>query len=129
MAALVELNVHVHNIVILICSLSHLQSVSTSEKSDPEGDDHDKSNDQKLHSQANSSKSASKTTDGNSKISHKDGGILDLLTNTTPQHGSHIYDQHCDICTGKVKPPSTPPQASPDSRMEDSTMVETTEHT
>ena len=115
---------------LLSCSvLSHLQSVPTSEKSDPEGDDHEKSNasGQKPHSQTKVSKSASKTTDN--KNSHKDGGILDLLTNTTPQHGSHVYDQHCDICTGKVKPPSTPPQTSPDSRMEDSTMTETTEHT
>ena len=37
------------------------------------------------------------------------GGVLDLLTNTTSQHGKHVFDQHCDICTGKIPPPSTPP--------------------
>ena len=67
------------------------------------------------------SKSSSKTqSDSTSSM----GGILDLLDNpnggsssavlnTTSQHGSHVYDQHCDICMGKTSsPPPSPRQQS-----------------
>lgn len=72
-----------------------------------------------------------------SESKSSDGGILSLLSdpigsssagevNTTSQHGSHVYDQHCDICTGKelISPPppapvtplqeSSPPRDSPE---------------
>lgn len=47
------------------------------------------------------------------------GGILALLgdtagsgeADTTAQHGSHVFDQNCDICTGKVISP--PPVLTP----------------
>ena len=29
--------------------------------------------------------------------------LTDILTDTTSQHGSHVFDQNCDICTGKKK--------------------------
>ena len=34
------------------------------------------------------------------------GGVLvDLLTDTTSDHGNHIYHPHCQICLGKKPPP------------------------
>ena len=27
--------------------------------------------------------------------------LTDILTNTTSQHGSHVFDQNCDVCLGK----------------------------
>ena len=33
------------------------------------------------------------------------GGVLDLLTDTTAQHGEHIYHPQCQICLGKKSPP------------------------
>ena len=68
-------------------------------------------------------KSESKTPDSSK------GGILALLTNTTSDHGKHLYDHHCDICTGKMKPPtpSNSPPPSPDSRMHEDMETETTE--
>lgn len=79
-----------------------------------------------LLSKTNSVKSVSK--DASTKSAPRDGSILDLLTNSTSLHGSHVYDQYCDICTGKVKQPSTPLQISPDSQVEEESMAtQTTE--
>lgn len=70
----------------------------------------------KSHSKAQSDSKTSSSGGGG-------GGILDLLdsnstgvsstsggSNTTAQHGNHVYDQNCDICTGKG--PSSPPPAA-----------------
>lgn len=35
------------------------------------------------------------------------GVLLDLLTDTTTEHGNHIYHPHCQVCLGKKPPPST----------------------
>ena len=35
--------------------------------------------------------------------------ILPILTDTTSQHGSHVFDQNCDICLGK-KPQEPSPK-------------------
>lgn len=62
--------------------------------------------------------------------------ILPILTDTTSQHGSHVFDQNCDICLGK-KPQEPSPKPiksvdtsdsdvpSPDSRTVDSELMET----
>ena len=69
------------------------------------------SSDSKPTTTESKSHSHSKATDS-SKPVPGGGGVLDILTNTTSQHGSHVFDQHCDICTGKVAPPS-PTSTSP----------------
>ena len=53
-------------------------------------------------------KSDSKDVKSQSKPS-----ILDLLDNTTANHGSHVFDHRCDICMGKVTPPTLPPPPPP----------------
>lgn len=83
--------------------------------------------------QDSGSKSAT-SKKSNSDSKSKSGGILDLIgdvagsapslsgdSNTTSLHGSHVYDQHCDICTGKASSSSsssslmTPPPTTSDS--------------
>ena len=74
-----------------------------------------KSHSQNSKSQSDAIKSHSQSkskADASSKPSKPAGSILDLLTDTTSQHGSHVYDQHCAICSGKMKKPSSPPQSA-----------------
>ena len=46
---------------------------------------------------------ASKEAEGEEK--QGGGSLLDLLTDTTAEHGKHIYHPQCQVCLGKKSPP------------------------
>ena len=50
--------------------------------------------------------------------------ILNPLTNTTSQHLSHIFDQNCDICLGKIPPPDKVTQTTKSSTVVTSTSAD-----
>ena len=121
----VFLTVHIAPVLTVfkfLCCLPQNSSITDSPK--PAHVESTKLDSKHLKSKKQSSDAKSPDNKGTSG-----GGILALLQSTTSEHGQHLYDHHCDICTGKMKPPtlSTSPPPSPDSRMHED--AHTTEHT
>ena len=98
-----------------LCVLAYItiQTIPTAEKEAAAGSSNASSNAPDDSTPKTPTKTAVTKTGSKSKgqadsklaSSSKGGGILDLLTNTTSQHAKHVFDQHCDICTGKIKAP------------------------
>ena len=55
----------------------------------------------------------SKDVKSHFKMAESKPSILDLLDNTTANHGSHVFDHRCDICMGKAAPSLPPPPPPP----------------
>ena len=99
---------------------------ASSIKQDGQKTKHGKEKEQKSRSMKSSkTESASKNEvkSESSETEKKDaentvgGVLLDLLTDTTSEHGSHIYHPHCQICLGKKPPPPPSSESTRDDEL------------
>ncbi len=82
---------------------SHSKNSKSHSHSTSDAKPHFNSHSKEPKSHSHSSKAADST--GTKAGGGGGEGILGLLTDTTSQHGTHVFDHHCDVCLGKVPPP------------------------
>ena len=78
-------------------------AISKEEKANASSSTSNSSSLSKQASTGNSSISTAKVVSAKEKVGSNPLDLLNIFKNTTAEHGQHLFDLHCDICTNQTK--------------------------